>query len=123
MVKHGFGNFLRFWLICGWLSVAGYRPKKVKNAIIENDFFFWIFFCWELSKQISKNVIKRFGFCQFSSFFCKKRLIRLKKAKKGLKRLKKAKIENLNLKRDSVLICRDASTNKILENFIERFRS
>ena len=58
-----FANFLNFWSI-----LAVFYQKRPKNVKIKKKVFCCIFFCWEVSTyQISQNVIKRFGFCQFSS--------------------------------------------------------
>ena len=45
-----------------------------------------MFLCWEASTyQISENFIKRFGFCQFSSFFVILAVFWLKNGQKRLK--------------------------------------
>ena len=61
-----FVNFLHFWQI-----LAVFCQKKAKKCRNRKTIFCCsIFFCWEESTyKISKNLIKWFGFCQFSSFF------------------------------------------------------
>ena len=95
-----FGQFCLFFLA----KKSQKRPKS-KNS------FCWVFFCWEaFTYHISENFIKRFEFCQFSSFLVNLSCFFNENHKK-IDKVKKSSIW-------SIFFCWEDSTYQISENFI-----